>query len=191
MVVLMLCAAGGGIYSGGGRFFFGCRRCCCRLHLFFLLSAPPPTPPPPPSVETTSGSPLRANARSKHRSKRRTEHAPLCFFPSPSPKPLISSGHLHSLVAHLSSLSYLPPKLPPFLPFRALPTIRAWMGGSLSWDQMAAGHNISKIYNGAALRALAPGAGAPGVGIGAVKEGCTVSRSSAISFVFGVVIRVV
>lgn len=63
------------------------------------------------------------------------------------------------------------PPLISLLPVRALPTIRAWMGGSLCWDQMAAGHKVAKIYNGAALRAPAPL-----VGIGAVKEGCTVSQ---------------
>lgn len=46
------------------------------------------------------------------------------------------------------------------------------MGGSLSWEQMTAGHNVSKVYNGAVVR----GVGVPaGTDLAGVKEGCVVS----------------
>ncbi|CAM9790345.1 unnamed protein product, partial [Scytosiphon promiscuus] len=54
---------------------------------------------------------------------------------------------------------------------KALPSLRAWMGGCLSWEQMNAGHSVSKVYNGAVVR----GIGTPlGSGLAGVKEGCVV-----------------
>ncbi|CAB1111890.1 unnamed protein product [Ectocarpus sp. CCAP 1310/34] len=50
---------------------------------------------------------------------------------------------------------------------KALPSLRAWMGGSLSWEDMTAGHNVSKVYSGAGVR----GVGTPGSGVGDLKAG--------------------
>lgn len=52
---------------------------------------------------------------------------------------------------------------------RALPALRAWMGGPLSWDQRAFDNRASHVYGGVS----APGIGAVG-GLGDVREGCLV-----------------